>query len=314
MSLKNLGEDGLIRRLRSRFPGPRAGLGIGDDTAILEFPAGHQILYCSDLVVENTHFICGMHPPDSVGYKAVAVNISDVGAMGGIPMFLLVSIALPADLEAAWVDSFYDGVERACREFDVALVGGDSSSSERIFVDVSMIGRVLSGKAVRRSGARPGDAVYVTGSLGGSAAGLEALQRGQTPDCMLSTVLRHLYPAPRHRVGASLAGPAHAMIDISDGLSTDLGHIATESQVSIRIYKDRIPVFPGAGERHALHGGEEYELIVVAADDLPSSVEGVPLTRIGEVVDSSPEAELLLVDETSGPEGRPFTPRGWQHF
>jgi thiamine-monophosphate kinase len=313
MLLKDLGEGGLVERIRRRFPATRAALGIGDDAAILDWPAGRQILYCSDLVAENTHFIRGAHPPDSIGYKAVAVNVSDVGAMGGTPAFFVISIALPKDIEVDWVDRFYDGVERACREFDVALVGGDTSSAERVFVDVAMIGHVAAGKAVRRSGARPGDAVYVTGALGGSAAGLELLRRGAVQDCAMTAVVRHLYPQPRHRVGAALAGRAHAMIDVSDGLSTDLGHIAQESGVSIRIHKDRLPAAPGANDNHVLHGGEEYELIIVAPD-LPGEIEGIPLTRIGEVVEVSSSPRVLLVDETTGPEGAPLQAQGWQHF
>jgi thiamine-monophosphate kinase len=313
MFLKDLGEGGLIDRIRGRFSSPKARLGIGDDTAILDWPARNEILYCSDLVAENTHFIRGLHPADSIGYKAVAVNVSDVGAMGGIPMFFVLSIALPGDIDVSWVDSFYDGVERACREFDVNLVGGDSSSANLVFVDVSMIGRVHSGKAVRRAGAQLGDSIYVTGTLGGSAAGLELLRRGSPPECMVSAVVRHLYPQPRHRVGAALAGKAHAMIDISDGLSTDLGHIATESQASARIYKDRLPAAPTANDKHVLHGGEEYELIVVGRN-LPSEIEGVPLTPIGEIIESSGDHRVLLVDEASGPEGAPLIPQGWQHF
>src|SRR5437762_5938539 len=145
MLLRDLGEDGLIERIRARFQDSGVVLGIGDDAAILDFPSGHSIVYCSDLLAEETHFIRDLHPPDSVGYKAVAVNVSDVGAMGGIPMFFTLSIALPGDLDMQWVDGFLAGMERACGEFDVTLVGGDSSSAERIFVDVSMIGRLETG-------------------------------------------------------------------------------------------------------------------------------------------------------------------------
>jgi len=304
MRLRDLSEGGFIRRIRERFADSRIPVGIGDDAAILDVPEGHSLVYCSDLVTENTHFIRGMHPPDSVGYKAVAVNVSDVGAMGGVPMSFLVSLAAPGDLELDWVDGFYSGVEKACRDFDVALVGGDTSSAASIFVDVAMIGRVPAGKAVLRAGAKVGDGVYVTGKLGGSALGLELLRAG-TRDA--AAVKRHLYPEPRHHVGAAVRDIAHAMIDISDGLSTDLGHVVEESRVSARIYKDRLPAADGTGEEHVLHGGEEYELLITAAS-LPGEVEGVRLTRIGEVVESAGGQHCVYLGKTV------LEPRGWDHY
>lgn len=304
MLIKDLGESAFIERLRAIFPGTGAELGIGDDTAVCNVPPGHSILYCSDLVAENTHFIRNLHPPDSIGYKVIAVNVSDVGAMGGVPLFCTLSIALPGELEVSWLDGFIAGLERACREFAVALVGGDTSSAERIFADVSMIGCVESGREVRRSGAKPGDGIFVTGCLGGSALGLERLRRG------LPGTERHLYPAPRHKVGKRVAVQAHAMIDVSDGLSTDLAHILTESRVSARLFGARIPVAEGASRDQALHGGEEYELLIVAAE-LPGEVEGVSVTRIGEIVESSGGHRILLVDSAIE---TVLTPLGYQHF
>jgi thiamine-monophosphate kinase len=187
------------------------------------------------------------------------------------------------------------------------LAGGDSSSASRIFVDVSMVGRVPSGRAVRRSGAKVGDGIYVTGSLGSSALGLERLKAGIVDD---NAVKRHLFPEARHKVGAAVRDRAHAMTDVSDGLSTDLSHILEESKVSARIYKDRLPAWPDAADEHVIHGGEEYELIVTAPD-LPSSIEGVRLTRIGEVIDSSIDHQAFLID---GARESVLHPKGWQHF
>src|SRR5258705_6834865 len=133
MLLEDLGEGGLIERIRAQFQDSGAILGIGDDAAVLDFPSGHSVVFCSDLLAEDVHFIRALHPPDSVGYKAVAVNVSDVGAMGGIPMHFVVSLAAPGDLDLEWVDGFYNGVARACREFKVSLVVGDASSAESIF-------------------------------------------------------------------------------------------------------------------------------------------------------------------------------------
>ncbi len=300
MKLRDIGEGGLIRAIRGRFSSqPRVG--IGDDAAVFDLRPGCSAVFCSDLMAENTHFLRSLHPPDSVGYKAVAVNVSDVGAMGGTPRCFLISFSAPGDLEFAWLEGFLEGVARACQEFEVSLVGGDSSSSDSIFIDVSMIGEVQAGQEVRRSGAKPGDSIYVTGALGSSVLGLERLKAGGRDD---PSIRRHLYPTPRHKIGAEIAPKAHAMIDISDGLSTDLLHILEESSVSARIYKDRLPAAPGAEDRHVLHGGEEYELLIVSPDSLP-------FDRIGEIIPSGLEHQVFLID---GTHESVLHPRGWQHF
>ena len=307
MKLEDLGESGLIRKIRERFKSPVV-VPIGDDAAVFDVPAGQSLVFCSDLLAENTHFIRDLDPPDSIGYKSVAANVSDVGAMGGTPLHFLISLAAPGDLDGAWVDSFLDGVALACGDFKISLIGGDSSSSDRIFVDVSMIGSVPSGKAIRRSGAKPGDSIYVSGQIGGSALGLECLRSG---DLKNPAVRRHLYPEPRHKLGAALLERAHAMIDISDGLSTDLTHIVEESKVSARIYKDRLPGWPGAGDHLILHGGEEYELIVASPHDLAEVRMNVPLRRIGEIIGSGVENQVFLID---GTQESVLRPQGWQHF
>src|SRR6185295_12008140 len=236
-----------------------------------------------------------------------AANVSDVGAMGGIPMHFVISLAAPRDLELDWVDGFYAGVQQACRDFDVSLVGGDMSSAKSIFVDVAMIGRVRTGAAIRRSGARVGDNIYVTGALGASTRGLALLQSGNVSN---PSVERHLYPQPRHRVGAAVSGRAHAMIDVSDGLSSDLGHIVADSGVSAKIYLDRLPIAEGASDSDALHGGEDYELIIVALE-LPDKIEGTPVTRIGEILRASGEPQIVLVDATGE---SVLQAHGWDHF
>jgi thiamine-monophosphate kinase len=310
VKLKDLGEGGLIRLIRERF-GAKAGelpVGIGDDAAVIDMSPGYSLVFCSDLVAENTHFIRDVHPPASISYKAIAANVSDVAAMGGVATHFLISMATPPELDWAWIESFFHGVDNACRQFEIALAGGDSSASDRIFVDVSMIGRVRSGQAVCRSGAKAGDTVYVTGQLGSSALGLERLRAGHPED---PAVKRHLHPEPRYKIGPAVAGQAHGMIDVSDGFSTDLTHILEESKVSARIYKDRLPAWPGAEDRHVLHGGEEYELIITGPPDLPKMIEGIPLTPVGEIIESGVENQAFLVEETRESVLRP---RGWQHF
>jgi thiamine-monophosphate kinase len=309
VKLSDLGEGGFIRKIRERFGSKLAELpvGIGDDAAVLDVPQGYSLVFCSDLVVENTHFIRDLHPPESIGYKAVASNVSDVAAMGGIATHFLISLAAPGDLDWRWFEEFFNGIENACSKFDVALAGGDSASSDRIFVDVSMIGRVRSGQAVRRSGAKVGDGVYVTGTLGSSALGLERIKAGNTND---PAVKRHLFPEARHKIGIAVAGKAHAMIDVSDGLSTDLTHVLQESKVSARIYKDQLPIWPGAEDNHALHGGEEYELIITAPE-LPKTIESIAITRIGEIIASGIDPQIFLIE---GTRESVLHPRGWQHF
>ena len=202
MNLREIGEGALIRKIREKFYNKEGvTVGIGDDAAVFDLPSGYSAVFCSDLVVENAHFIRNLHPPDSIGYKAVAVNVSDVGAMGGVPMHFLISFALPGDLDVTWVDAFLDGVERACADFGVSR-WKDSSSSDLIFVDVSMIGRV-GGRGGARSGARAGDNIYVTGQLGGSLLGFELFEAGNKTD---AAVKRHLYPQRASRRGCC-SGP-----------------------------------------------------------------------------------------------------------
>lgn len=301
-----LNEGRIVREIRDRFHDPSLVVGIGDDAAAFNAPEGQALLACSDLLVEGTHFQTSSHPADALGFKSVAVNVSDIGAMGGIPMHFLLSLSLSAQVTESWKDDFFAGIERACREFRVTLIGGDLSQSAVIFIDVSMVGRAQKDRIVRRSGARPGQGIYVTGTLGGSAAGLERLLAGAPRD---ATITRHLYPEPRHRVGFEVAPHAGAMIDVSDGLSTDLSHVLEASGMSAEIESDSIPVFPGATLEHALHGGEDYELLIIA-DQLPDRIADVPLTRIGRILDAGSERLVLRTPGAT----RPLQPGGWQHF
>ncbi len=302
-------EDALISRIRKRFFRPDDEVGLGDDAAVVAVPAGHSAVLCSDLLAENVHFKRDTHPPLSVGFKSVAVNVSDVAAMGGAARYFLVSLALPPQIDEEWIDRFFDGIEEASRRFDVSLVGGDVSSADTILVDVSMHGIVPTGKAVRRSGARPGDAIHVTGRLGGSELGLAHILGGGGAGSD-EAVTRHLYPNPPFRVGPRLAGRASAMTDISDGLSTDLGHILAESRVRARLDAARIPRFEGASLDLALHGGEEYELIVVGRG-LPDEIEGIRLFRIGEILEGGKPGEMVLQEDDAE---SLLEPRGWRHF
>jgi thiamine-monophosphate kinase len=299
-------ERDLIERLRSRFPAPGVAVAIGDDAAVVETD-GESTLLCSDLTIENTHFMRDTHPPESVGFKAIAVNVSDIGAMGGTPRYCLLSLAVPEDIPNSWIDRLLSGVERACRELGVLLVGGDTGRSERILLDVAMLGSVPAGRHVTRSGAEPGDRVYVTGALGLAALGLTRVGQEPSDDDALR---RHLFPEPRHRVGRALAGRATAMIDLSDGLSKDLAHVLEASGVSARIDSARIPRAPEVSLELALHGGEDYELLATGRD-LPAEIEGVPLTEIGQIVPSEGASTAWLVGESGSEVLRDGS---WRHF
>ena len=301
-------EKQLIERIRRRFGELSAGIGIGDDAAVVDLPPGSSTVLCADMLVEGTHFRRSTHPADSLGFKAVAINVSDVGAMGAVPAFALLSLAVPSDLDTQWAEDFLDGIAKACRAFDVHLVGGDSSMADQIFIDVSIIGHVRPGHAVDRGSARPGDGIFVTGSLGGSAEGLRLLEQG-TP-AHDEAVHRHLYPLPRHHIGQALAPRVTAMTDVSDGFSVDLTHILEESGVSARIEPMRIPCHAGIEIDLALHGGEDYELIVTGTG-IPDHFEDVPITAVGQITESAGPHQIYLVTD-SGEEI--LDPRGWQHF
>jgi len=300
-------EQQLIARLRQQFRPTNAIRGIGDDTAIVELPPGHSTLFCSDLLTENTHFRIATHPPESIGFRAIAVNVSDIGAMGGVPAYCVLSLAVPPHTASEWADRFFDGVKTACQRFEIDLVGGDTSRSDQVFVDVAMLGHIEAGQAVRRDGAREGDGVYVTGALGGAAHGLELLDSVGPDD---SRVRRHLYPTPRHEAGRAVRHRATAMIDVSDGLSRDLTHILEASGVSAHIESRLIPRAEGARLDLALHGGEDYELIITGRD-LPAAVGGIPLTRIGRITASDRHHEIWITTDSGD---QPLTARGWQHF
>jgi thiamine-monophosphate kinase len=316
MDLKDIGEFGLIARLRARWPTLPQGviIGPGDDAAAMRPASDRLLLFTVDAMVEDVHFRRRWMPPRDLGWKVMAQNISDIAAMGGRPTNALVCLSLPSDLETAFIDAMYDGLDAAAAEYGASIVGGDVvGSSGPVAVSVSLLGEVEEGMVMRRSGARPEDVLMVTGSLGDSAAGLQLLEKGEAPvGVEQDAVARHVRPAARVDEGRILArsGRVTAAIDVSDGLTGDAAHIAEESGVGLRIYADRVPVGAAcaavAGRLGlnaldlALRGGEDYELIVAvqpdAADGLAEFLHhetGTPLTRVGEVV--APEDGLILV-------------------
>jgi thiamine-monophosphate kinase len=291
----------------------RSGEGIGDDCAVLKLPPGHEGLVTTDFTLEGIHFRREWHPAGSVGHRCLARGLSDIAAMGGVPRAAFLSLALPAELPQRWVDQFFGGLLRLANRYAVPLAGGDTAQSpDGVLADIVVLGSVPAGKAVLRSGAKPGDLIYVTGSLGSSVATLNELREGKR--LRPRSRLKHFYPEPRLAIGQFLREKnlASAMIDISDGPSTDVQHICDESGVGAVVDGDLVPLGSSAvGLALALHGGEEYELLFTARPDrrIPKQIAGIPVTRIGEIVRGH-QMKLATPDGRK----RVLKPGGWEHF
>ena len=321
-----LPERALIDQIRhlaraGRSVHPRAvRLGIGDDCAVLRLPTGHESLVTTDFSLEGIHFRRDWHPPESVGHRCLARGLSDIAAMGGEPDAAFLSLALPRGLAQTWVSRFLRGMMSLAERHGVTLAGGDTAESPSgILADIVVLGSVRKDKAILRSGARPGDSIYVSGALGGAAAAIARLRRQPNGAVRPRDYPRHFYPEPRLEPGRVLREKrlANAMIDTSDGLSTDLAHICEESGVGAEVDAACIPRAYVGKPAHqvslelALHGGEDYELLftVSSGKRVPASIAGIPLTRIGRITRSR---RILLRDE--GDVARPLASRGWEHF
>jgi thiamine-monophosphate kinase len=289
--------------------------GIGDDTAVLRFKPVNELLVTTDLCVEGFHFRREWHPANCIGHRCLARGLSDIAAMGGEPTACFLSIGLPEDLPQRWVTQFVHGLAALARRFGVELAGGDTSGANAITADIVVVGQVPRGKAILRSGAKPGDRIFVTGELGESAATLQRLFAGEK--IRSSRQNRHFYPNPRIAVGQYLRrkGLATAMIDLSDGLSVDLSHICDESRVGSMIRAAQIPVARKATLELALHGGEDYELLFTAGSstEIPGIIEGVRVTEIGTVHRRSNYRSQMQVLGENGAR-TPLKSQGWQHF
>jgi thiamine-monophosphate kinase len=317
-----------IRRRAARGGASAVRLGIGDDCAVLRPKAGYEICVTTDFSLEGVHFRRDWHAPQAVGHRCLARGLSDLAAMGAEPTAVFLSLALPARTPQAWVDGFLDGLLGLADRYGVALAGGDTAQSPGgIAADIIAVGQVQRGAARLRSGARPGEAIYVTGALGGAAAEILAVAQSPAKFRRLTWALPgfpHLFPEPRLTAGRRLRGLASAMIDLSDGLSTDLTHLCEASRVAAEIDADGLPIHPlaVAAERTglarsalelALHGGEDYELLFAAAPgaQVPRKIAGVSVRRIGVLRQRSrKQPQIALRDgNAAGVEAR-----GWQHF
>lgn len=324
------GELALLQTIRTRaaaIPSSRSRvrLGIGDDCALLRLKPGEELAITTDLSIEGRHFRLDWHPPESVGHRTLARGLSDLAAMGARPVAAFLSLGLPRELTVSsngkptWVDRFLDGLLALAAEHHIPLSGGDLAESPLAIADIVLTGAVPRGKALLRSGGKPGDRIYVTGSLGGAAAELAALT--QSPQCFAqctaaSKAAPHLYPQPRIAQGLWLRKHrlASAAMDLSDGLSTDLTHLCEESGVAAEIDSTALPLGTGATQAMALEGGEDYELLFTApaSAKIPHKIAGVAITEIGRMRPTKKKQPRVTLLTEAGPQ--PLEPHGWEHF
>lgn len=334
-------EFDFIKKIRAlaeiRAQGSGLLSGIGDDAAAIRQFAGRDTVITTDLLVEDIDFHRDTISPVMLGHKALAVSLSDIAAMGARPRWALVSLGIPQDTwDSAFVDRFYQGFLTLANTYDVRLIGGDlSRTPDKIVIDSIVLGECAEERAALRSGARSGDQLFVTGTLGGAAAGLRLLERGARLDAKDATdpdshlvqriLLRQVHPEPRVGWGLVLGEEqlATAMIDISDGLSSDLNHLCEESKVGALIHASKIPIDPLVadicGRRAldplmlALHGGEDFELLFTVRPDavarLPKRVDGIGISRIGEITDQPGKVRLAEKDRVWD-----LAPGGFEHF
>lgn len=317
MKLKEIGEFGFIDQIRSKFAdiGTKGIFGIGDDCAIIDANEREDWLVSTDLLIEDIHFIKNAITPEQLGYKSLAVNISDIAAMGGTPIGSFLSIAIPADIDVAYLDSFLDGYHKLSEKYNVPLLGGDTTkSAKHLAINVAILGSVPKGKARKRSMAKAGDAICVTGTLGDSAGGLHVvLDKIDISDEARFLLNKHYCPEPRIIEGFSLReNPSvHAMMDISDGIASDLMHILRASKKSAQIEIDKLPIssqlrYESARNnwnpsQFAIGGGEDYELLFTVDSQQIADLQhqfqskfNCGITVIGSIAEGEPQIKWML--------------------
>lgn len=323
---KHFAEDFLVRQIFEGFSkAGQAGLrvGTGDDAALWQPRKGHETILTSDWFLEGTHFLRELHPPESVGWKCLARAASDIAAMGGTPRCFLLNLALPPAATGKWLSGFLDGLRRAAKVLGCALAGGDTTRQERILINVTVVGEVAKGRGVLRSGAHPDDLLFVSGRLGEAELGLRLLRKRRGSAGKTSAALRkHLYPEPRIALGSWLARNrlASAMMDVSDGLSTDLARLCETGGVGAVVSERALPTAEGVPQAEALglalHGGDDYELLFTVPERqirrfrrLWGNRPGVPVSCIGTI---TKQRKLLLMKDRA--KATEIAPGGWDPF
>lgn len=317
-------EKDLLAKIIRAFPptGKNAlGLPLDDDAAVFSPRVGYQTILTCDWMLEGSHFLRHKHPADAVGWKCLTRAASDIAATGGLPRYLLLSLALPESLSGTWLKEFLRGLRRAATTLNCKLAGGDTTRRDDILINVTVIGEIANGQAIGRSGAKPGDQLFVTGTLGEAEVGLKMLRRPRGfagPKNAALAVRKHLYPEPRLAIGQWLARNrlASAMMDLSDGLSSDLPRLCQASGVGAKIVAEQLPVSSLVADQEALslalNGGDDYELLFAVrpqkVPEIPHKYGGIPLTHVGEI---TPGKKILL--EEVG-EIRFLAAGGWDPF
>lgn len=334
-NISEIGEFGLIERIKKIVPKATEDnilLGIGDDTAIIKITAEKWLLATCDIQIEDTHFRLRHGSPYQIGRRAMTVNLSDIASMGGKPAYALVSAGLPPNLEVKGFDDLFKGMSDALAEHSAFIIGGNlAHTSDKIIIDVFLLGEISPNQILLRSGAKPGDRIFVTGTLGASAAGFYVLENYQKdyPQKFAHLVHSHLDPVARIEAGMAIAKSDYAtsMIDISDGLAGDLKHICDDSNVGAEIVEKNIPLPEAIDELAdtiskskvdlALHGGEDYELLFTMQSNTPSSLiekiaaeAKVKITEVGRIISKEEGYNIITAENQQ----LPLHPKGWDHF
>ena len=333
MKFNKIGEFGFIESIKKECITSLKDVikGIGDDCAVFGHYSGRVFLFTTDMLVEDTHFLKGNITPYQLGWKTIAVNLSDIAAMGGRPLFLLISLAIPAEMNVELIQDFYKGMKDICEHYEVNILGGDTvASPDKLVISVSLIGDAKENEVLYRSGARPGDRIYVTGNVGDSSAGLKILKNEISPPKSIAShfIKIHNEPKPLIKTGRIIAASrlASAMIDLSDGLLSDLGHICKESRVGAMLFKKKIPISSELkllASRVKLNpidlafsGGEDYLLLLTVPKAKIKGFEilykdkgSSPLYLIGEIRE---EKGVRMVNDDGSIEE--IRIRGFNHF
>ena len=329
MDLREIGEFGLINRIRKWMTASDPALlqGIGDDVAVIEM-RGKVLLVTTDILIEGIHFDRAWIDPYCLGKKALMVNLSDIAAMGGVPKYFLISLGLPKNLSLSFISLFYRGLKEGTKRFQVDLIGGDTSLSQKIVINICLLGEGKKEDLLLRRGAKVGNDLFVSGTLGDAALGLKILQKEGLVGRPRGLIEKHLSPSPRIELGQALARHclATAMIDVSDGLLIDTTHLLEESGVGARIWEDRIPLSRSYRKwihsyskdfyQVALTGGEDYELLFTASPEKKKKISTlvlsskIPITWIGEIL---PQKEGFHITRRDGKEYSPGR-LGFEHF